>query len=369
MEPRSVNVFDPPPLRIAVFRALQLGDLLCAVPALRALRAAAPQAHVTLIGLRGAADFVRRFRHLLDDLLVFPGRTGFPEQTARTGEWAGFIAAARARSFDLAIQLHGSGELSNAVVMQLGARRGAGFRPTNEHAQAAALTETFIPWTGAQPEVLRWLALMHFLGAPDRGASLELPIDDAERTAACALAAHHRLEADRFVCIHPGARLPSRRWPVERFALVGHRLAGEGWRIAVTGSAEERALTGSLAAALRRAGIDVADLTGQTSLGTLATILSRCRLVVSNDTGVSHVAAAVRARSVIVACGSDVQRWRPLDRDRHRVLAHDVACRPCSHADCPIGHPCALGVTADAVLSEARLQLHETRPREIENAA
>jgi ADP-heptose:LPS heptosyltransferase len=96
------------------------------------------------------------------------------------------------------------------------------------------------------------------------------------------------------------------------------------------------------------------DLAGRTTLGGLAALLSRARLLVSNDTGVSHIAAAMRTPSVVIACGSDPQRWAPLDRERHRVLWRDVECRPCAHRECPIGHPCALGVPARQVLDEIR---------------
>jgi len=96
------------------------------------------------------------------------------------------------------------------------------------------------------------------------------------------------------------------------------------------------------------------DLAGRTTLGGLAALIARARLLVSNDTGVSHIAAAMRTPSVIVACGSDPRRWAPLDCELHRVLAHDVKCRPCGHGECPIGHPCALGVSAGQVLHETR---------------
>ena len=81
------------------------------------------------------------------------------------------------------------------------------------------------------------------------------------------------------------------------------------------------------------------------------TLMQRARLLVCNDTGVSHIAAAVGTPSVIVASGSDVRRWAPLDRQRHRVLHYPVPCRPCEHAECPLAnHPCARGVTVEAVM-------------------
>src|SRR5690606_18308933 len=118
---------QPLPQNIAVFRALQLGDMLCSVPALRALRQALPNAHITLIGLPNATGFVQRFSRYLDHLMVFPGMPGMPEQAARPEALPSFYATARARRFDLAIQLHGSGGLTNAIVHQLGARHCAGF--------------------------------------------------------------------------------------------------------------------------------------------------------------------------------------------------------------------------------------------------
>ncbi|HVL37667.1 MAG TPA: glycosyltransferase family 9 protein, partial [Burkholderiales bacterium] len=121
--------------------------------------------------------------------------------------------------------------------------------------------------------------------------------------------------------------------------------------IVLTGTASESAIARRVSSAMRAA---PADLSGITSLGGLAALVARARLVVANDTGISHLAAALETPSVIVASGSDPRRWAPLARERHRVLAHEVACRPCAHAACPIGHPCALGVGAGRVIEEAR---------------
>jgi ADP-heptose:LPS heptosyltransferase len=78
---------------------------------------------------------------------------------------------------------------------------------------------------------------------------------------------------------------------------------------------------------------------------------------VCNDTGMSHVAAATKTRSVVIASGSDTHRWAPLDHGRHRVLADYPPCRPCAFRDCPYGHPCALNVSIDQVMDTAFAQL------------
>ena len=86
---------------------------------------------------------------------------------------------------------------------------------------------------------------------------------------------------------------------------------------------------------------------------------SGARLLVCNDTGVSHVATAMATPSVVICSGADPGRWAPLNRDRHRVLHADVPCRPCAYQVCPIGHPCATGVSIASVLASAEALCRE----------
>jgi ADP-heptose:LPS heptosyltransferase len=150
--------------------------------------------------------------------------------------------------------------------------------------------------------------------------------------------------------VHVGAQLASRRWPARRHAAVGDALAARGWRVVFTGSAAERALVDEAVRAMRHPAV---DLTGRTTLWTLGALIASARLLVCNDTGVSHVAAATRTPSVVVACGSDVARWAPLDARRHAVLWRDAPCRPCAQPACPTAHECATGVTVDEVVAAA----------------
>ncbi|MCO5400476.1 glycosyltransferase family 9 protein [Ralstonia soli] len=341
--------------RIAVFRALQLGDMLCAVPALRALRAAAPQAHITLVGLPWARQFQQRYADLLDDFVAFPGGEGFPEAGPADAQTThAFYAEMRARCLDVAIQLHGSGPQSTEVVRQFGAHQVFGFQPDGGIVRQG--NTALLPWPTQLPEAQRLLALLDHLGAPAVPAAPDFPLTRDDYAEALALLRRHALDRDRLVCLHPGARMPTRRWWPERFAAVADTLIVSGFHVAITGAPSEGELVEQVRRRMRQRATSVA---GQTSLGGLAALLRLSRLLICNDTGVSHVAAAVRAPSLVIACGSDVARWAPADRTLHRVLAAYPPCRPCMHWTCPTGHECAGDVTVRQALDAAYAALFD----------
>jgi ADP-heptose:LPS heptosyltransferase len=363
--PEPVSSSQPSSVRrIAVFRALQLGDMLCAVPALRALRRAHPQTQITLIGLPWAADWVLRMRHV-DRFFAFPGWPGLPEQRPELAQLPAFIERMQGCRFDLALQMHGAGNIVNPLVATFGARESAGFHRAGEYCPDPW---RFIEWPHSGHEIERCLALTDALGVPRAGLDLEFPLLPTDHVAVARR--WPQLDRARFVCVHPGAQLPSRRWPVERFAQVVSALTEAGLRVVLTGTAQERGLAEALIAHLAPAArAAVFDLLGQTSLWQLGALLARARLLVCNDTGVSHVAAALRTPSVVVSCGAETARWAPLDHRLHTVLAHPVSCRPCAHRACPTGHECALGVTPAAVIDAAFAQLARAADQPVEPSA
>lgn len=347
---------DPPPRRVAVFRALMLGDMLCAVPALRALRRGWPAAELHLIGLAWAEPLMRRLG-LVDVFHAFPGHPALPETPP--GVWAlpAFLAAMQRLGFDLALQMHGSGEVTNPLVAGFDARGFGGFRGPAAWAPPAPPRSPgsgpVVPWPSQGHEIERLLALTDAFGLARQGLQLEFPVDDADRDAL--RAQWPGCDDGPYVCVHPGAQLPSRRWPAERFAAVADALAGRRWRpgeaplrVVLTGTEAEASLVRAVASAMRHPAVDLA---GRTTLWTLGALVDGARCVVCNDTGLSHVAAARGTPSVVVSCGADVDRWAPLDRARHRVLWSPIDCRPCGHAVCPIGHPCAQAVDVPQVLA------------------
>src|SRR5436853_6466552 len=106
--------------KIAILRALQLGDLLCAVPAFRAIRKAYPNAEISLIGLPWAKTFVDRFSNYIDRFISFPGYPGLPEQETDVDAIIDFIQKMREEKFDLIIQMQGNGTIVNSMITLLG---------------------------------------------------------------------------------------------------------------------------------------------------------------------------------------------------------------------------------------------------------
>jgi ADP-heptose:LPS heptosyltransferase len=120
-----------------------------------------------------------------------------------------------------------------------------------------------------------------------------------------------------YLCIHGGASVPERRWPLDAFAAVADALTARGFSVVLTGTSGESGLTAAIARSMRA---PATDLAGRSPLGTLAALLAGARLLVCNDTGVSHLADALRVPSVVISTGDNPNRWAPADRRLHRVL-------------------------------------------------
>ncbi|MGF6847824.1 ADP-heptose:LPS heptosyltransferase [Chitinophaga sp. W3I9] len=294
--------------RIAILRALQLGDLLCAVPAFRALRAAFPNAHITLIGLPWANTFRQRFSHYIDEMVVFPGYPGLPEQPHDPVAFSEFMSLMRKRSYDLVLQMQGNGTLVNPLVLAMGAKYTGGFSPKGTVPESGM----FVPYPEDLHEIERHLYLLKQLGIPEAGTHLEFPLTTADRDSFRSL--QLPCEDYRYICVHPGSRAAWRQWPPPYFAAIADHLAEQGWKIVLTGSNEERELTLAVKSYMRFPAVDTA---GELSLGGMAVLIKKSRALVSNCTGVSHIAAATATPSVIISMDGEPHRWAPLNTHLH----------------------------------------------------
>lgn len=305
--------------KILVVRSLPgLGDLLCAVPALRSLRSAYPQAKITWLGLPGTEWFGQRFAHLIDDWLPFPGFPGIPEGWQGPEAIVDFCQRVQGQCYDLTLQMHGSGQYINPFLTLLGGQHQAGFYLPGQYCPDPRY---FLPYPQQGSEVDRLLSLTAFLDLPEVSRALEFPLSEPEYQAGLQLLNAHSLVPGQYLCLHPGASIEARRWSVDGFIQVAQQLAHQGHRIVLTGTAAEQELTNHILAALNQPGMPLpVNLAGRTGLGTLAVLLRHAALLVCNDTGISHLAAALKTPSVVVFSGSEVQRWAPHDNTRHRPV-------------------------------------------------
>ncbi len=315
--------FDSFPQRVIVLRALQLGDMLCAVPAVRLLRSLLPFAEITLLSLPWAESFARRFCHYIDKFLEFPGYPGLPERAPLLREFPEFISHVQRQSFDLAIQLHGNGTITNPLIGLFNARVTAGFFRAGDYCPDQG---RFLQYPEQESEIRRLLRLIEHLGGLSqngRNEALEFPLIQQDAQALADIDEARRLVPGTYVCIHPGARAPERRWAADKFAAVADILAGQGFTIVLTGSDEERSLVSRVAGGMRAPCINLA---GRTGVGCLAALLNNARLLICNDTGVMHLAAAVRTASINIFTGShsDPVRWAPHDQNKHRIVCAGV---------------------------------------------
>lgn len=298
--------------RIAVLRPLYLGDLICAEPALRALKTRFPRAQITLIALPWTEAILSRYAWA-DRFQAFPGWQGIGEAPYRPEVTEAYLAAARSERYDLAIQMHGSGEASNGFVAGLGAAISLGFTTPG----APCPLNRPVPYPGDRVhEARKWLGLVAHVGAAGLPRP-ELPVLPEERAEAAQLSA--RLDPARpVVAIHAGSRDPARRWPPVRFAALASRLWDAlSCQIVLTGTADDAEVNAQV---VRAARAPILDLTGRTGVGVLAALLERVTLLVTNDSGPSHIAWARRVPSVILFGPSDPTRWAPLDGGLHRAV-------------------------------------------------
>ncbi|VII95990.1 MULTISPECIES: glycosyltransferase family 9 protein [Micrococcaceae] len=305
------NRIDGKP-ELLVLRALKLGDLLVAVPALKALRRTFPGHR-----LRYAAQgWLSEALGLVGGYELLPTH-GLDEPLALE---AGMV--------DVAVNLHGSGPESQGRIDALKARQTIGHR--SEHRDGP-------PWRAELHERERWVRLLewHGIDADPLDVGLNTP--------------HVRSPVPHATVLHVGAAYGSRLWPADRFAAVATALDKAGHNVVFTGGSGERDRAVDVC---RRAGLpDGAVLAGRLGLGEFAAAIAAARLVISADTGAAHLASAYGTPSVVLFGPAPPEIWGP-PPGPHVVLTRAELRRGDTFADQP--DPALLAVTVADVLAAVR---------------
>jgi ADP-heptose:LPS heptosyltransferase len=268
-----------------VLRPLGLGDLLTGVPAIRAVRAAVP-GHRLVLATTRALEPLAGLIDAVDEVL--------PAGELEPLDWSGPPP-------ELAVDLHGKGPASHAVVADLHPDRLLTFASPGYPGPT---------WYPDEHEVRRWCRLVaEGLGVAADPDALDLAVPAVPAPALAGVA-----------LVHPGAAFPGRRWPADRFAAVARHLADRGLDVRITGGPAEVPLARAVAAGAGSG--EAAVLAGRTTTLELAAVVAGARVVVSGDTGMAHLATAYRRPSVVLFGPVSPAFWGPPPRPQHVVLWH-----------------------------------------------
>nr|WP_305888694.1 lipopolysaccharide heptosyltransferase II [Methylomonas sp. SURF-2] len=195
--------------------------------------------------------------------------------------------------------------------------------------------------------VQRFVALAAVADGIPEYAFPRLSIASAQQRAVCEKFA---VGSDsKILALCPGAEYgPAKRWPVEHFAEVARRMHARGWRVWLMGSDKDKAVTEHIN---RLANQVCRDFAGMTNLAEAVDLLSLAEVVVSNDSGLMHVAAALD-KQLIALYGSSDPGFTPPLHDKAVILNLNLDCAPCFKRDCPLGHTrCLTGISPESVLA------------------
>ena len=316
-------------MRILLIQTAPLGDVVLTTPLLRCLKQLLPESELTVIStatgcslLRGSPWIDRLWSH-----------DKHPLRFAGQFEILGRIRAAR---FDVAIAAHRSfrtavGILWSGASVRIGFRDAAGSWAYNRKPERDL----------ASHAVTRYLALARPLGASGAGdPSPELLVHPLARERIDTLLADEGIVREaRLACVAPGAARPTKRWLPRGFAVVVDAVASRGLQAVLVGTAEERELCQGIADRCRRSPVVLA---GRTGIPELMALLSRAEVLVGNDSGTAHVAAAFGTPVISVYGPTVPEMGYHAYGTGHRFVGHDVLdCRPCDHhgpRQCPLGH-------------------------------
>lgn len=350
------------PRTILLFLFGDLGDTILTTPAVRALRSRYPDARLVLVGKPAAARFLAELqlidgaievdKHLFDRVWSLANPTALLRLVT-------LLRRIRKEHADVAVVFHHLVTRWGALKFALLAlASGAHSRAGLDNGRGWFLTDTVRDLGfGARHEAEYWRDVAGLLDARD-SLRLEVPMSADDHSFARDFLDTGAGGPSRFLAIHAGTGWygPGRRWPADRFATAAERLleADPRLHVLVVGTEDDRVASMPL---LKSLGARATDLLGQTTVGQLAAILSRCRLLLANDGGVAHLAAASGVPVVAVFGPSNDAAWRPLGST---VVAADLPCRPCFYRDFERGLPagcatreCLALVTPESVAAAA----------------
>lgn len=337
----------PPYRRILALRVDQLGDVVLSLPALVALQNSFPEARIDVVVAPWAREIVEAYAH---KTYVF-GHSYFSAAASRFqsfAEWLRLAGLLRKNRYDLAIDFRG--DLRNAALLFFaGARRRIGYG----QAGGGFFYTDCLAEDNSRHQLERNLECVKAAGGAASPAipKLRFRAPDAE-----AWKKKFAGGPKPWTVVHVGSGYPSKRWPADNFFSLIDRFTekGSGTVILIGGEKEGPLVLPYLE---KRRGI--VNMTGKTSLTELCALLDQADLFVGNDSGPSHLSAALGRNTVVLFSGTnDWRLWEPRGA-AVRVIHHPVPCSPCHEKVCPLPrHECMENITVDRVMGQIQELMH-----------
>ncbi|MCS6263038.1 MAG: lipopolysaccharide heptosyltransferase II [Nitrospira sp.] len=336
--------------RLLLIKPSSLGDIVHAMPTLAALRERFPQARVTWLVKRQWAPLVEVMAGVDQICSVSEGLRG----------WLGRVPDLRAAGFDLVVDLQGLFR-SGAMARLTGCDHRIGFANAREGSPMFYTQRVAVP-SVPMHAVDRYLLVAEALGATrPTQPRFEFVERSKDRGAVETMLARAGIVAQQpWVAMNVSARWETKRWPAQHFAVVADRLSeAHALPVVLIGGPAERPESLAVTALMRTKAI---DLTGQTPVGLLPGLLRRASVLVTNDSGPMHIAAAVGTPVVALFGPTDPVRTGPYGMG-HVVLSHAVECRPCFRRDCTraVSLECLTAVRPEQVVRAVEQQLERSR--------
>jgi lipopolysaccharide heptosyltransferase II len=344
---------------ILAVRLDNMGDVLMTSPALRAIKASDRQRKITLLTSESGAAVARHIPEVDDVIRYDAPWVKSVWQVSSIGALR-CLSQITERGFDAAIifTVYSQSALPAATLAWLG---GIPLRLAHSRENPYQLLTDWVsepePQTEVRHEVRRQLELVSSVGYTTADERLSFRVDAEDRARALEKLERAGIDSSRpFILVHPGASAASRRYPALQFAAACRLIAAQsGHQIVVTGSAEERQLVETVHLHGPRGSV---ALCGELTLGELGAAIENAALLVANNTGPVHIAAALGTPVVDLYALTNPQHtpWRVLSR----VLFHDVPCKYCHKSVCPEQHHACLREVTPQQVAQAAQELLQT---------
>ena len=317
-------------MKVLIVKLSALGDVVQSLPVAMAIRTQVPDAQIDWVVERPASGLLLGHQ-ALDRVLVSPRHMLKDELAGFVPGLMRFVRELRKVSYDAVLDLQGLMKSAMVVSLSRGKRK-IGFKGGKEPASAMVLNEALPPYDIERHALERYLDLLEPLGL-QRPAFPDFGLHPGEKPQARAAELLAKLpKGAKFIVLHPMAKWETKLWPSKHWILLGTILQRLGYHVVLTGSTADRGVTGVIHHKLAKEPLAL-NLAGHTDLPELSAVLTKALAVVSTDTGVMHLAAALGLP--VAAIFGPTAPWRtgPYGRG-HLIMRRELECSPCFKKEC-----------------------------------